>query len=288
MKSLICNNIKITFRESGIASGSVMIFLHNGGTDHSIWDPINEYFATQYRIYAIDWPGFGQSEENQHAHNLQAYSHVLKDFIEQLKLKNITLIGTCLGSSATLAYCQMVRGSNIRSLILFNVLSPSTLSSPVKMIIRSKRNKNFNTLSHWIENKLCQYKIGRDLLINYQFNNSKAVRKNSRQHLANLYRNSSNARSLNALGQSITSFEQLDTLEKPDWFPPTMVIWGKQNNVLPYRNGKAFMSHFKPDIELALEGGHLLMMENAKGSAHHIKKFMEKSAELSHHHHQFA
>ena len=140
MKSLICNDIKITFRESGIASGSVMISLHNGGTDHSIWDPINEYFSTQYRIYAIDWPGFGQ----------------------------------------------------------------------------------------------------------------------------------------------------LDALKKPDWFPPTMVIWGKQNNVLPYRKGKAFMSRFKPDIELALEGGHQLMLENAKDSAHHIRKFMEKPAELSHRHHQFA
>jgi len=252
-----------------------MIFLHNGGTDHSVWDSVSEYFAAQYRIYSLDWPGFGQSEGNQNSFNFEAYGNVLRDFIEQLNLVNITLVGNCIGSAASLNYCHRVQGVNIRSLVLFNVLSPSTVSDRAKIVIRYEKNPIFKAVTGWIETKLCQYALGRKVLIDLQFENPDQVSKESKQHLANLYENPKNYQNINSIGEAVASFAPIDTFEKTDWFPPIMMVWGKSNKALPYHKGQELMRHFKPDEELVLEGGHLVMLEDAKRVAHHIRRFLD-------------
>jgi len=276
MKSLICNGSKVSYQGFGNPENPSILFLHNGGSDHSIWSPIAERLVNTHYILSLDWPGFGQSETTPSDFSLQAYTQVLTEFIDQLQLKNITLVGHCLGSATALNYCRSVNGQGIKSLILFNVLTPKTLSHSANLFIQAKQRPLLNGVYKWLENKFPQSKIARSYVVNYQIKNGNKVSGKSKKHLSNLYIGPRNIHNLVSLAEALPSFKNLDSLEKTEEFPPTLVIWSKKNKVLPYKQGKSFIKHFKPDETVILNGGHLVMLEKEGECAGLIKGFVNQ------------
>ena len=274
MNSLLCNGSNVSYQRLGKNSGPCILFLHNGGTDHSIWSEVIEHLSTHYHIVCLDWPGFGLSESNPSDYSLDAYTKVLADFIGQLQLDGITLVGHCLGSAVALNYCHMVKGRGISHLILYNVLTPNTLSTSAGLLAKARRFSLLNPLFNGIENTIAASETVRNLSINYQIDNRFNLPAKSIDHLCRLFGRPQNLRSLISLMDAFPSYRHLDCLEKPEEFPPTLVVWSEKNKVLPHKHGKAFIKHFRPDESLTINAGHLAMLEKGRACAEHISHFI--------------
>jgi pimeloyl-ACP methyl ester carboxylesterase len=112
------NGLSINYVEGG--SGQAMIFMHNGGGFWHSWEHQVKHFSTSYKVYGIDWPGFGESEAPDHNITLKLLSETLSAFIREKNLKNVILVGNCIGGSAALHYC-MHNENSVEKLLIFNI-----------------------------------------------------------------------------------------------------------------------------------------------------------------------
>ena len=88
-------NIKV------IGNGEPLLLIHGWGMSGKIWDVIEVNLSKYYKLYIVDLPGMGKSDE------IQDYS--LKNLVNQLykKLpKKISILGWSLGGIIALKYCE--------------------------------------------------------------------------------------------------------------------------------------------------------------------------------------
>ncbi len=115
---------KVWYRASG--SGEPMLFLHNGGNDHRIWDRQVEHFSKSHRVIVVDHMGHGQSDCPSIDYTLLLYTEEVAALVDGLHLAPVTLVGHCIGGAMALSY-TIGHPENVRALVLFNVATEDTL-----------------------------------------------------------------------------------------------------------------------------------------------------------------
>ena len=117
-KKIEINRLSINYVEGG--AGQAMIFLHNGGGFWHSWDFQIKHFSNSYNVFGIDWPGFGESDLPEDLISLDLLTETLSEFIRLKKLKNVILVGNCIGGSAALQY-NINRPEMVDELLIFNI-----------------------------------------------------------------------------------------------------------------------------------------------------------------------
>ena len=87
-------------------SGSPVVLLHGGGTDSATlsWRLAIPALATRHRVFAPDWPGYGESEVFEGEYTSQAMVDWLDAVLDRLGLENTGLVGISMGGGGALAY----------------------------------------------------------------------------------------------------------------------------------------------------------------------------------------
>lgn len=84
------NNISYTTCGDG---DTTLLFLHGWCINKTYWDGQLKEFCPQYKVVAVDLPGFGSSGKNRTNWSFDEYVKDITAVIDQLKLKNVVLIG---------------------------------------------------------------------------------------------------------------------------------------------------------------------------------------------------
>jgi len=94
----IINKQKIYYTRSGNASGEVMLLLHGITTYSFIWRKLLPYLEKDYDVIAIDLLGCGSSDMPLDvSYSIKAHEQRLFEFVEQLGIEHLHLIGHDLG-----------------------------------------------------------------------------------------------------------------------------------------------------------------------------------------------
>ncbi len=72
---------------------TTLLFLHGWCINKRYWENQMAYFQQDYRVIALDLPGFGASTASRTNWTVQDYSKDVVSFIERLQLENVVLIG---------------------------------------------------------------------------------------------------------------------------------------------------------------------------------------------------
>jgi pimeloyl-ACP methyl ester carboxylesterase len=117
MPSINLKSGRVFYRELG--EGPVMLMLHANPGDSRDFSAVMPTLAKEFRVIALDWPGYGQSpfSGNPADASASAYYEVLKDFISLLDLTQLFLIGSSVGGNAAARYA-IDFPANVRGLIL--------------------------------------------------------------------------------------------------------------------------------------------------------------------------
>lgn len=89
------NNIRLYYEKHG--EGNPLILLHGNEENHFIFDEAVEKLKKYYTVYTLDSRGHGQSEKVKEYH-YQDMANDIKNFIKQLDLKKVTLMGSSDGA----------------------------------------------------------------------------------------------------------------------------------------------------------------------------------------------
>lgn len=240
-----------------------MVFIPNAGLDHRIWDYQLQYFSRTHTIYAIDLIGYGRSQKPELDYTLAFYTEMLTAFLDHHGLKDVILVGNCVGAAVALNYA-LENSKNVRYLFLINIATTKTLQDGAYgRFFRLNQHIVVRKLMRQIAKRLILPKWIRTIEIKKLYGKTGDPDASFRNHLQKLFAGESQMRILFNLLLNFDSFSTLDIFNKPSDFPPVMVVWGAWNRILGLTGGNAFAENFHPDKFRVITGcGHLVMREN--------------------------
>jgi pimeloyl-ACP methyl ester carboxylesterase len=85
--------------------GRPLVLLHGWLGSWRYWVPVMDALSEEYRVYAFDLWGFGDSDKSRDRYDLGSYVNLLDAFINELGIRGpVPLIGHALGASVAVAY----------------------------------------------------------------------------------------------------------------------------------------------------------------------------------------
>lgn len=96
------NEINTAYIEAG--NGNDVILLHGWGQNKEMMQVIFDHLKDRFHVWALDFPGFGESDEPPVAWGVEDYELFLEDFIHENEIKNPILIGHSFGCRVAIRY----------------------------------------------------------------------------------------------------------------------------------------------------------------------------------------
>ncbi len=84
--------LKVHYEVHG--EGVPIVLLHGwGGTSLRLYDDVTKYLKENFKVYTIDFPGFGLSEEPTSVWSVYDYADMTQAFLSEMKIENPILMG---------------------------------------------------------------------------------------------------------------------------------------------------------------------------------------------------
>lgn len=98
----------VSYLVAGPETGPPVVLLHGGGFDAAgvSWKHVLPGLAERRRVYALDWPGYGDSDPvpDDVAPTIDYYRAVLESFLDAVGVERAALVGISMGGGAALGY----------------------------------------------------------------------------------------------------------------------------------------------------------------------------------------
>lgn len=247
----------IAFDEAG--AGRPIVFLHNLGGDRRIWQAQFEALRGTNRVFALDLLGYGDSDAPRSGYTLETYVGILGAFLDELELRDVTLVGHCFGSAISLLYTRD-HPERVSALVLSSPLTAGTL--------RPTRTGKLALLGPLVnlDRVFARVPIPGPLarrIVDEQFGTLSAPESGPlAEHLTRRWTERKRLMVTAAISRQLPRLAVLDTFVPPPAFPPITTIWGARNRVLSARAGAVLNRTLHPVREIVVEdAGHLVMAE---------------------------
>lgn len=232
------DNMKINYQIYG--RGRPLILLHGWGLNYHTFDHLIDYLGDNYTIFAIDLPGFGQSEQPQNSYNLTQYVKFLELFITELQIEKPIIIGHSFGGRIAIKYVSS-HNDLVNKLILVDsagIKKRKTIKQMVS-IIRYKCLKKY-------------YKFKKDAT---KYNQLLKV------NGSNDFINASNI--MKGTMSKVIKEDLRKYLKKIN--VETLIIWGKDDKETPYKDALYMSKTIKTSGLVTFENcGHFPYLEKKK------------------------
>ncbi|PXV90281.1 pimeloyl-ACP methyl ester carboxylesterase [Lachnotalea glycerini] len=238
------DHIKINYIMEG--EGETILMLHGWGSNILPFQPLIKHLSSYYKVYALDMPGFGQSNEPSAAWTVDDYVEFIIKFVQEMKITSAILIGHSFGGECIIKLAShKTLPFQINKIILMGsagIRRPKTLKQKFK-ICTYKCGKWF------LKRKLIQF-LYPDALENFQSKSGSAD-----------YRAASPL-----MRQSFVKVvnEILDESYFTNIKPSTLLIWGENDTATPLIDGQ-YMEKTIPDAGLVTikNAGHYVFLDQA-------------------------
>jgi pimeloyl-ACP methyl ester carboxylesterase len=98
VKQIVVNNLLVSYSEQTGDSGQALLFLHGWRSNKEIWNNLfGQLSIVNCELFALDLPGFGQSQIPSMPMTVGDYANVAAEFIKKLELKNVIVVGHSFG-----------------------------------------------------------------------------------------------------------------------------------------------------------------------------------------------
>lgn len=94
-------NINIAYIDEGKGE-NVLLLIHGLGTNAKSWLKNIPSLSENFRIIAVDLPGYGKSDKKNYKYSMSFYSDVLSEFLTNLKINKATFVGHSMGGQISM------------------------------------------------------------------------------------------------------------------------------------------------------------------------------------------
>jgi pimeloyl-ACP methyl ester carboxylesterase len=206
-----------------VGSGPVVVLVHGLGSRKEDWLPVLEPLSQKYRLLVPDQIGFGKSDKPLLDYCVQTYVDFLNEFLRQLKVEKASLVGASLGGWIAALYAVELSGGArlvpVEKMVLVDAAglkhdTPSNLNPSTLAGMRGLMEKVFYDTS-W---------LGEDALRKV-FTDKLSAHDGYTVH--------------SLLSNPVIATEGLDD-RLGSIKTPTLVIWGKQDKLVPLSSGERY------------------------------------------------
>jgi len=89
-----------------LGRGRPVILIHGWLGSWRYWIPVMQQLSANYRVYALDLWGFGDSQKNPTRYSLQSQVNLLTQFMEKLGINKAALVGHSFGAAIAIAFAR--------------------------------------------------------------------------------------------------------------------------------------------------------------------------------------
>jgi len=259
------SKLKLFLYQAGGLDATTILFIHGLGDEADTWRHLIQPLSEMFRIFAIDLPGFGRSDQPDVAYTPIFFQEVLLELIDVLSVRHTTLVGHSLGAVFShwfaLNYPDQVDRLVLLSgsMILRNQkLDLQTLLFLIPGLgewsydrLRKDPQAAYDTLQPYYADLTNLPENERDFL--YQRVNQRVWSDGQKRAFLSTIRNLAKwlPRQQKGLPQKLASFKV-----------PTLVVWGEQDRISSVSNAYA-LEELQPSIDLVVipGAGHNLQQE---------------------------
>lgn len=234
-------NLNINYIEKG--EGECLLLLHGWGSKLDLFNNIIDHLSKEYKVVALDMPGFGKSDEMIEAWNVDDYVDFIIEFTESLKIDKLSILGHSFGGRVIIKLVNRNNLSfNIDKLILVDAAG---IKHTIKKV--SLKTKTYKILKVMVDNKLV-----------------KKVFPNALEILKQKFGSEDYRNATKIMRETMVKVINEDlTCLLPNIKQPTLLIWGDKDTATPIED--AYLMEEKiPDAGLVtIKGtGHFSFLEN--------------------------
>lgn len=238
--------------------GKILVLIHGAFSSVEFWLSNLPALAENYRVYALDMPGFGLTDKIPF-NSFPQGAQFINDFMKTQNIDRASLIGHSMGGGLSLQYIYRYP-DKVERLILVNAFGLGRkmhiifklLSIPVigELISRPSRNGSKRTLNTAVYNR----SVVTDEMVDLSYRLAKIP--GTQKAFLSMIR-----KEMNVFGvppEFIRSFtDNLHTITAP-----TLIIWGEQDPILPLEQAYVALKQI-PDARLEVfeRCGHLPHLE---------------------------
>ena len=122
------DGVRLYYDEAG--AGEHVLLIHGGGLSNAWWRRNFPVLAERFHVIAPDTRGCGQSDKSAWGHRTARYAKDVRDIIEALGLRDVTLVGWSIGSRTTYSYLELFGSERLRAAVLVDETVHITLHDP--------------------------------------------------------------------------------------------------------------------------------------------------------------
>lgn len=102
-------------------SGPAVLLLHGGGVDSArlSWGAAIQPISDSWRVFAPDWPGYGDSQRPDIRYNMAFFTAFLTDLLDALSLERVSLAGVSMGGGIAISFC-LAHPERVEKLVLID------------------------------------------------------------------------------------------------------------------------------------------------------------------------
>jgi non-heme chloroperoxidase len=122
------DGIRIFYKDWG--TGPTVVFSHGWPLNTDAWDPQMLFLGQNgYRVIAHDRRGHGRSSQPWDGNNMDIYADDLGALLDQLNLKNVTLVGHSTGGGEVVRYIGRHGSKRVSKAVLIGAVPPLMLKT---------------------------------------------------------------------------------------------------------------------------------------------------------------
>ncbi|MDE7413589.1 MAG: alpha/beta hydrolase [Muribaculaceae bacterium] len=253
-KEITINGLKLCYDESGPDGAPPVILMHGWGCEHSTVASIANAINSKLKVYSLDLPGHGKSQEPPQPWGIEKFADLIEDFITTLNLSNPILIGHSFGGRISIVLGSRIKTNKI-------------------VLVDSAGIKPHHSLKYYL--KVYSFKTAKKVLP-ILFGKKKG------HELIDAWRGkagSADYRQSSPMMRSVMSICVNEDLKHlmPSIKAPTLLIWGENDTATPLSDAKT-MERLIPDAGLVSfpEAGHYSFLDNPGQFRAVIQSFLLK------------
>lgn len=253
---------EIHYRDEGPRDAPVIVLLHGSNSDLHTWDAWTDLLKDDYRILRFDQRGHGLTGPAPDGdYSGAAFGRDIDVLTDALGIETFTLGGNSMGGGIALRYA-LDKPWRLEALVLIDAAG-----APVEN--EGGGNLAFTLARMPVVGSIANQLLPRSMVaksLSQSVANQDVVTDAAIDRYWELARYPGNrSATLERFSTPRTAFEARELARLR---VPTLVIWGKEDSLLPYEGAQWFDTHLPRSTLVAYEGvGHLPMEETAERSA---------------------
>lgn len=227
------------------------------------------YFSKDKQIVLMDSRGFGNSSKPLHGNNIERHADDIKEIIDFLELKNVTLLGWSLSGSVVMTYANKYQGYALKALgLIDSCLFPFSAES-----WNTYNSRNYN-MDDWNR----KYSLWHMDIYQYVENFVERVKKGMTAEEVQMVRNEI-IKTPPWIGFALHSdWCHTDTTPYLDALTVPVIIFSGESKGHGYAMGRYYQSRIKTYCELHefSSGGHMMFFVEAERFNKYLEDFLKQ------------